>query len=126
MRERLCQCLVKPGKTEEKKKKQTELGGNLSVPFEGTSFYSFFWETQQEGCQPYNDVWRCNRKARPQFLTNRWFFGFFLSALVPVVTHFNQTTMDSLNKKKVLVQEQRSVQSDGLALVLFHKVEATR
>lgn len=36
--------------------------------------------------------------------------------------------MESLKKKKKLVpiQEQRSVQSDGLALLLFRKVEAKR
>lgn len=40
--------------------------------------------------------------------------------------------MDSLKKKKkrkkkaVLVREQRSVQSDGVAFVLFRKVEAKR
>lgn len=71
--------------------------------------------------------WRCNGK-RGGVLNKQ---KLLLSALVPVVTHFNQTTMERFfvfffKEKAVLLQEQGGVQTDGLALALFCKVEAKR
>lgn len=49
-----------------------------------------------------------------------------LSVRVPVVTHFIQIEQGGEKKTAVLFQGKRSLQTDGLAVVLFCKVEAER
>lgn len=71
------------------------------LPLRGPHFIPFFGRPSNKGANlttMFGDVTEKRGHILEQIDV---FFWFFLSALVPVVTHFNQTTMDSLNKKKM-------------------------